>query len=221
MRVGNYSITFADFGMTDQACAWCKERGELLSLNSASSVDPLCPKLFKESLKWRDKAHLTSRPGWFKKPEAMQNTPYTRTLWLDLDCEVLSPLEPLFDTDLEGSAIALVPEAERHQKSPPLLPNEVLYNSGVILYESPSALITLWAEQAKSATSQFRGDQELLSRLIVEHGFRIKELSSIYNWHMIEGILLDVRIVHWLGSLGKAFIRKEGGLISFLSKRQF
>lgn len=215
-RVGNYSVTFADFGMSDQARVWCQKRGELLSLHAASKPEPLCQKLVEESGTWLDDAYLTSRPAWFKKPEAMQNSPYARTLWLDLDCEVLTPLEPLFDTDLEGASIGLVREAERHQKF-----SEILYNSGVVLYESSSLLIRLWAEQAKSRTSQFRGDQELLSHIIQEQGFRIKELPSIYNWNIFDGILLDACIIHWLGSRGKAFIRQEHGVRAFLSKRQF
>lgn len=212
-HVGRYPVAFADFGMTEQGRSWCRERGELLSLDLPSHVDPLGPELFKQSLTWLDDAYLTSRVAWFKKPHALLHTPYKRTLWLDLDCEVLAPLDPLFHIDLKGTTIALVPEAERHQKF-----EETLYNSGVILYDSPSKLISIWAEQAKTRTGEFRGDQELLSRLIFEQNFCVKKLPAIYNWNISDGILLDACIVHWLGSRGKAFVRKEGGLRAFVSK---
>jgi hypothetical protein len=99
-----------------------------------------------------------------------------------------------------------------------LLPGEQLYNSGVILYNTPSRLISLWAEEALTRHHEFKGDQDLLSRLIFTHQFPVEELSPIYNWRMSQGVCIDARIIHWVGSWGKAFIRKEGGLIPFLSK---
>ena len=212
-----FPVTFVDFGMSTKAQLWCQERGRFISL-------PITPFIASKSQiekarakEWEavyGKEVWKRRQSWFKKPLALMQTPYDRTIWLDLDCEVLGPIGELFELCKSGVALAKETEAAHaHEKEQgQLLENEILYNSGVIVYKKGEPLMKKWAETALHINDQFWGDQQLLSRLIHHEQYPVIELGSEFNWRMSQGVGFHAVIIHWVGSWGKTYIRKHGGL---------
>src|SRR5579862_7309437 len=96
-----YPVAFVDFGMSDPVKDWCRERGELISLFVADvfvaereEIDPALVKQMEEAC---GKEFWPSRHAWFKKPLACLQSPFVKSLWIDLDCEIRGQLDPLFD----------------------------------------------------------------------------------------------------------------------------
>lgn len=209
-------VTFIDFGMSEKAKKWCSKKGVVLPLQMQASVAPkskINPHIAKQWEEIYGKGVWKMRQSWFKKPFALLQTPYEQTLWLDLDCEVLGPLDSLFDC-CNGVALAKETEgAHAHEKEKgQLLENEVLYNSGVILYRKDAPLVQQWAKSAVTLNTGFLSDQQLLSRLIFLNKIKVEELGSEFNWRMSQGVNFQAVIVHWAGEWGKAYIRKHGGI---------
>lgn len=216
-------VTFIDFGLSAKGRAFCEKRGNLVPLSQQIAINRKGKIEKQRAAEWeksQTKAIWKQRQSWFKKPFALLQTPYERTLWLDLDCEVLGPLEPMLDFCIPH--VALAQETEQAQlfekKEGRLLENEILYNSGVIVYQKEAPLIQKWAESVLRENGEFWGDQHLLSRIIHLEPFTITELPPEYNWRMSQGMNFNALIIHWLGSWGKAYIRKHGGLSHELAK---
>lgn len=208
-------VLFVDFGLSTFGRHFCKQHGELLELAHAPLKESIDRKQAENWEKIYGKQLWKSRDQWLKKPRALLSTPFEKNLWLDLDCEVVGSLDPLFAL-LEHTSVALAREtenAEEHERSlGQLLEDEILYNSGVIAYRKDAPLITSWAEALSKRSQEVWGDQQLLSRLIYESKYQIQELDPIYNWRMSQGFNLSAQIIHWVGSWGKEYIRLYSGL---------
>lgn len=191
-----HPLAVVDMGMSHGALTFCYKRAEVIALEA--------PKVPSLSVQFQ---------GWYKKPFAFLQTPFEKTLWLDCDCEVLKPLDPLFE--LEGE-IYLTPDTEnshlKEQSLGTIQKGETLYNSGVVLYQKNSPLIEKWAERVLDQDRVFFSDQHVLSKLIQENSYPIQPLHDNYNWRMSQGFNIHAAIVHWAGSWGKEYIRKHGGL---------
>ena len=96
----NHPVAFVDFGdMSPSAVSWCQKRGPYFKLNPVTNfvaqkefIDP------QKAALW-EKMHPTIwslRLSWYKKPFALQMSPFKRSLWLDVDCQVRGSIEPLF-----------------------------------------------------------------------------------------------------------------------------
>lgn len=211
-------VTFIDFGMTGEAQKWCLERGDLIMLNADASFVASRDEVQKElAQQWEEsygQAVWNSRMTWFKKPFAFLHSPYQKTIWIDLDCEVLKSLEPLFSMCNAQSQIALV----RDYKSDCLPKGDpgVLYNGGVIVFEHGSPLIETWAQRAIDSNALFLADDMLLSHIISEAQIDVCELPEKYNWRLPRGINIDAAIVHWMGPGGKLNLQCFGGFKSIL-----
>lgn len=210
-------VTFVDFGMTEKGRRFCEKRGNLVALKMPVLIHKrkqINPQRAAEWEKVHTKGIWKRRQSWYKKPFAFLQTPYERTLWLDLDCEVLGPLDPMLDFCIPHVAIARETEGAHLQEKEygRLLENEILYNSGVVVYQKNSPLIKKWAEAVFESNGEFWGDQHLLSRIIHLEQYNINELPPEYNWRMSQGMNFNALIIHWLGSWGKEYIRKYGGL---------
>jgi hypothetical protein len=218
----NYSKTNAlpvaivDLGMSSEARAWCKVRAKIIEgkfesakIKSREECGPEISKKWEEiygSTVWQ------ARQAWFKKPLSMLETPFQTTLWLDLDCEILGSLDPVFSVLPQDAQMGIVREPIIRQGEPGLLLGEVVYNSGVILYRKNSSLIKKWADESLLRNDQFLGDQQLLSRIIFSEKIPIFELPDACNVQPSSGVIPDALIVHWVGNWGKEFIRLHGGL---------
>lgn len=112
-----------------------------------------------------------------------------RLLWLDVDTLVNGDLGPLWETDLDGCALAAVPEPGR--SAAPF----VYYNAGVQLIDVPSfsreqeRLVDL----VNSTPLAFK-DQDAINLLLQT---RIKTLPAIWNSCQWTGQPRDARIIHY------------------------
>lgn len=201
-RHNHYPVAFFDFGLSLQKKQWCLERGLLISL-------PIADIFVKDKEdvplalihKWENRYgenFWNARKVWFKKPLACLRSPFQKTVWLDLDCEVLGPLQFLFQVCAHPSGIALA----KDQIAP-------TYNSGVIAFQRGAPVIKEWESQSLEKTDAFRGDQDLLSHIISDQNLSICELPSIYNWNVGYGINAHTVICHWLGEMGKTALRNQ------------
>ena len=204
-----YPVTFCDFGLTEEMREWCRERGELVrielnpsSIAPRSTVDEELAKQWEKEYGWRV---WNARQQWFKKPFAFLESSYETAIWIDLDCEVLASLSPLFKKFHPPSGLALV----RDYHSDPF---NIRYNGGVVVFAHGTEGIKEWAKGAVTKNHLFGGDDSLLSHLIYSHQLEVQELPEIYNWRMARGLNLNAVIVHWVGNGGKSYIRTHGGL---------
>ncbi|MDE3046133.1 MAG: hypothetical protein KGJ02_05770 [Verrucomicrobiota bacterium] len=203
-RFNKLPVSFVDFGMSPEMRNWCEARGELIRLRVAnifvSSEEELSPEIARD---WRENFGiycLESRNAWFKKPLACLQSPYRRSIWLDLDCEIRCPLTPLFDLlGSQGLGIA------KDQATP--IPG--LYNSGVLVFQHGLPIFEAWADGAFEQNHLFPGDQDLLSHLIEKEGCPIVELPPHYNWSRLNEPTPEARIVHWHGPPGKMVIQQQ------------
>lgn len=205
-----YPVCFVDIGLSHFGRSFCQARGEVIDLKieasfSDSSADCWETLFGKE---WKK-----SRGGWFKKPFAFLASPFEKTLWLDVDCEVVRPLDPLFKKEGE---IYLMMESEpthaRERGLQTIQEDEVLYNSGVVLYQHGCGLVEKWAEAVLREGEQFCSDQHVLSHVAHHNSYPVHFLEREYNWRMVWGLNIEAVIVHWAGSWGKEYIRKYGGI---------
>lgn len=214
----NWPVAFVDLGMSHFGKTFCKEKGLLLSLELDKTFHP--HPLYAE--KWKaisTTVFIENRKRWLQKPFAFLLTPFEQTLWVDLDCEVLASLSPLFA--LEGD-LWLAEETEaaltKEREAQIIHEDEMLYNSGVVLYSSQSPLIQKLVPFVLEKGEQFWSDQHALSRLIYQEKATIGTLPEHYNWRMAQGLNLHAVIVHWVGSWGKEYIRQYGGIGDELAK---
>lgn len=204
-------VAFVDFGLSEEGVAWCAGRGKVLSLPDylpeLKARQELCGERVMQWEKAYGDGFWRSRPCWFKKPHALLQTPFAKTLWLDLDCEVRGDVSGLFAMEV---GIGLVPEpsfAHDFLRGHGLIEtNEVCYNSGVILYRHGADAVVAWAKDSFCRADDFWSDQHLLSRQIFERDIEVRQLSDIYNWRMACGKNEEAIIVHWVGDVGKECI---------------
>lgn len=198
-----YPVAFIDLGMSFPMKDWCKEHGQHIPLrvvDFALEKENLDPKSAKE---WEENwgtFFWESRNAWFKKPFACLSSPFEKSLWIDLDCEVRGSLEPLF-----GYANGIAMAKEQSISNSPYL----LYNSGVIAFDKGTSLLMEWAERCVKENDRFCGDQDIFSSLVSEKKVEISELPPVYNWSRSCPERADVVIQHWHGPPGKIAIRHQ------------
>lgn len=213
-----HPVAFVDFGMSQSKLDFCKQKGIVISpaqkdikIADRGQVDP-------ELVKYWETIHSPqylwqSRNGWFRKPIALLLTPFKKTVWLDVDCQVLGDIDPLYELTQTPAVIALAQEPQgiiNMLRGQGRLENDkILFNSGVIVTLRDNPLILLWAKNCVSRNSEFLGDQDLLSSIIYEKGEKISIIPPKYNWRMIDGPNPDAIIIHWAGVFGKRKIRMD------------
>lgn len=205
-QTNTHPVTFIDFGMTKSARAWCSEHGNVISVTLPHYIPAPQEKIDLERQQIWEQCYpklWTARKGWFLKPFAFLKTPYENTVWVDLDTLIIKPLTPLFEA-AEKTGIALVREVTRAvEKGLSLklfLPDEDIYNSGVIAYRSGLPIMHKWAKKACEESHLFLGDQEILNRLIYEEKTPVFELPSVFNRRPRDGIDQGTFIIHFAGN---------------------
>lgn len=190
----SYPITFIDIGMSENAKTWCRSKGTLLSLSlpspaPKSEIDPELAQFWEEAYPgpiWE------LRPAWFAKPLALKLSPYTYTLFFDLDCLIQKPIDALFDYAKEGFAIV------KH-----VLDIGIFHNSGVIAYKKGSPTLQGWIDTCKADSHLHLGDDDVLRHLIDHkiHPFTFFPID--FNCpDMLHGSE-NAAICHFLGPHGK------------------
>jgi hypothetical protein len=191
-----YPVAFVDLGMSFSAKEWCKKQGEYIHLPVAdifvaerSEIDPSLVQQWEKVFVnfWEP------RNAWFKKPLACLQSPFRRTIWIDLDCEVRGSIEGLFPLcDSSGLAIG------RGEES---------YNTGVIAFIRNLKLIKAWAELAFSRNHEAVSDEDLLNDLLRSSDFTV--FPPIYNWSRCWNNNPDAILLHWHGNYGKIAIAHQ------------
>ncbi len=214
-------VAFIDLGMSHFGKTFCEEKGEVIPLDMQLPF----AKRPEETEKWETlfgKEVWENRKMWAKKPFAFLSTPFNKTLWLDLDCEVLQPLESLFE--LSGACYLVKDPDSSHERERGLGAigeDEILYNTGVVLYAHGISLIEKWAEAILLEKEQFCSDQHVISKLIHTNQYPVETLHENYNWRMTQGLNINAVIIHWVGSWGKKYIRRYCGIAEEIAKMDF
>lgn len=201
-----HPVIFIDFGMSFETKEWCKKRGELFPLRLFADFikekEEIAPSVVNHFEDECGTYCWGCRNAWFKKPFACLQTPFRRTLWIDIDCEIRGPLQDLFSYADPTPGIAMV----RDQCD--VRVNYPMYNSGVIAFRK-SPHILQWAHYCIEHNHQLRGDQEIFSYMIEKEQIPINEIPPKYNWsRMIENDQPAI-ILHWHGPHGKTVIRSQ------------
>lgn len=203
-RFNTYPVTFVDFGMSEGMKQWCRERGSFVSLPVADifvaeklEINPLLIQQWENTYGcW----FWSSRNAWFKKPLACLQSPYKRSIWIDLDCEIRGPLKDLFELCETGSGMALAKEDNDFPSK------QTGYNAGVIVFKRGISLIETWADFSFESNDAFYGDQDVLCKIIHDQQIPITELPPIYNWSRRQTENPQAVILHWHGPHGKSHI---------------
>lgn len=203
-RHNDYKVVFVDFGLSEASKNLCKTFADVIEIDDQKNLiagkDSIEENLRAEWESIYGSNVWQSRLGWFLKPFALLETPFENTIWLDLDCEVLGSLEPVFETLEKGAEFSVAQDLSRPG----------IYNSGVVVYKKQSELLKNWAECCIKNNHQFLSDDTALSSLIEVSDKRFQEL--IYNYHQIpSNITSEAVIIHWMSNWGKQFIEFYGG----------
>ncbi len=209
-RYNDLPVAVVDLGLSEEKKAWCRDKALLIELKTS-------PVAAKESLpasvvrRWENSYSRSpkvweARNAWFQKPRAFACTPFALTLWLDLDCEVMGCVDAIFTAFDRNCEMALARE-QRNSAS-----RWALYNSGVVLFKKGAPLIKEWEEACCKNSGKFMGDQDVLSYLIRKNPGRVQELPLDFNWQIYGGFNPAALIHHWVGTWGKEYIQKFGGI---------
>jgi hypothetical protein len=195
-----YPVAFIDLGLSFESKEWCQKHGQWIPLRNALFAEDVCP---ERAEKWEEffGTYLwESRDAWFKKPLACLKSPFKRTLWLDVDCEVRAPLTPLF---AYADRFAMARQADDFSEG------FQIYNSGVIAFRQNHPLLSDWADLCLTGNHYFPGDQDAISYLIANQQIEVEELPEIYNWSRRKEEVPGIVVLHWHGHHGKAIIRAQ------------
>jgi len=203
-------VLFVDFGMSEAGRNFCQERGELVTLPPPDFVVMREAVPQERAEEWErlfisGERFWQMRRTWFLKPFALLASSFKQGLWLDVDCALCEPLEPLFELLQED--VALAPDRGS-------LFSDVLYNAGVILFQHGSTLISRWAERSVRENDRHLSDQTLLNTMVSE-GETIQVLPDRYNWNMHHSGCDDIAIAHYM-ACGKEKIGAQMQLLEQL-----
>ena len=140
--------------------------------------------------------------GWFYKLHAVIEAPEKRVAWLDVDCEILSNIEDMFNL-VPPDMIGLTRDWVRGN----------WWATGVIVVNDRPKLLYDWNVRL-NANDGIRGDQEALQDLIGNNTHEeIQELPQEYQWLRIslnQGKDSPTKkVIHWTGPVGREHIRKN------------
>jgi len=203
-------IAFADFGMTEKTRNWCRERGELFAVEDVPSATS--NGFVFENERWIEHPFTPSEMSakqrlFFRKPLSLLRSPFKKTLWLDLDCQVRASLDPLFS--LPSSGLMAAPAGSflfaknLSQSKVFFLPK---FNCGVVLVEKGSQLLEEWALLSCGPIS-FWTDEGSLAFVADRKRLLVTELPKTYNWAVAWGANENAQVYHWIGHSAKSYLK--------------
>ncbi len=212
-------VVFFDFGLSEQAKLWCKEKGTLIPITPELSLLPIASSLVSLWEKTIGPGLWKVRSQWFKKPFACLASPFTKTLWIDLDCEIRGSLSPLFQETRPHFSIAAESDSCQHhfQTQGLTYPDEITYNSGVIAFTKNHPILLDWKTEVCQKNNLHMGDQNALSRVLWNKKHPFTSLAIKYNWDPNLGPNTEALIFHWSAMSGKKQIYEQIMVLSSLS----
>lgn len=207
----DYPVTFCDFGMSPSAKRWCASKGKVLSFDPTT-----IPVTNHTHSDWGTKASQSvwnRRAVWFAKALILKNTPYEKTVWTDLDCEVLKSIAPLFELaeSKDGFAIAYDNEENAHlaRKNKIIDSKTPMLQVGVLAFKKNSPIIPAWIDYCMQNLDTEISEQTALSHLQAKKPFDITILSNKYNWLVPENSSPHTVINHHTGASRKRKLLAE------------
>jgi len=211
----NTPIAFGDLGMSDEGRAWCQQHGHLIP---AAQIPPLPQPTSQEpgwpyaGEHWVQTGHQpsSSQSVLFRKPLLMKQSPFTRTLYLDLDCQILGSLSPLFSMRLGPARMGLRKSTDVFEMQSIGTDKRLRipsYNSGVVVFEQNSRLLDFWIFLLAREIHAFSTDDRLLAFAMACYHMRPAEFTLEYNWLYHWGVNPRAVICHWIGEPGKVVFR--------------
>jgi len=144
-----YPVTFCDLGIDEKTKKWCASKGSLLTVSK------------------------DAKNTAFLKVEMLLKSPYDKTIWTDLDCEIRKDLAPLYEMSecKDGFAISYDTKASSMQ-----------YEGGVFAFKKGSPFVDKWRDYCIKNSSDAQAEQNGLKHLCNDPNLRITILSSTFNW---------------------------------------
>jgi hypothetical protein len=148
----------------------------------------------------------TGQPTWFKKPGAMLNSPYKRTVWIDVDCEILGNISGIWKHCMPQKLNMCLDKPWTKRAG------EEWYNSGVVAYQGKPDILNNWARKCFENPTQ-RGDQEELHYMLdpLQKAIYINQLPPQYNYLRLDAVdgnkVKNILIKHHTGAKVKEIIR--------------
>ena len=208
-------VTFLDFGLSKSARMWCEKRMHVIACPIPKQFEKEArsfPLPTSWSVTWREK-RLTERKFWFTKICSLLKTPYSRSLWVDIDCKFLEKIDAIFDMCNNPNGIALgldTKETITSWKKLGLLKKKAKgYQAGLILFKKGSPFIEKWALCCQKEYTIEYADQTLLNSIIERDNIDIFLIPEQYHWLYPNYIPEGVRLIHYAGGEAKHWIIKE------------
>lgn len=203
-KYNNFPITVADLGMSVEMRKWCEERWEVLPLDVPMSLLKNRMPLIQERFSKKGKLRPQKRLCWFRIPFALLQSPYRRTIWMDVDCLVMGKIDELFDY-AENPYGVVLGEDNRKEKIQTkvelgiIKPGEKHFNCGVMPYIHGNDLIKKWAISIIEKEGYYLGNQVFFLELLSELGINLPSFPKKFNWIVPEsGINREAIILHFI-----------------------
>lgn len=196
-----FPITVFDLGMSASARTWVKNKATVIPfalpkgmIHLKESIDP------EKVAGWENRYEgdlWQGRLHWFSKPFLLLKSPYDRTIWMDLDCEVSGKIDPLFDycNEKDGFSIFILP-----------VDGLELFNTGVMVSKRHSPIPLKWAESVYKENGDHFGDEPLLMEVVKREKFFITPHPITYNFPTNLLRSPNAVIKHHIGGRGKTQI---------------
>ena len=204
-KQNTYPVTFFDYGMSKSAKMWCEEKGKVIPF--------VLPEKFTKhqaSFSFPKTWHLKTinyftdrRKVWFTKAFSLFKTPYEKSVWIDLDCEVIKSIKPLFEfcESRDGFAITYdVNETTKEWKDDGLLSqNADGHQVGVFSFKRKSPVMNKWIQSCYHNHTKELTEQTCLNHILEKENFDITIFSKKYNWVYLNNKHPDATILHYAG----------------------
>lgn len=205
-KYNDLPVTFVDFGLSKEMKEWCKEKGHYIHLPIPDVFVAEKDSLPTQHIEFWENQHGTyfwkNRNAWFKKPLACLQSPYERSVWMDLDCEIKGSLASIFSLQLPPLGLTIA-------KGYVYITDGVDVNSGVIFFQKGSPIMEDWAKESIKNNHVYIGDQDVLYDLILKKNTQVVELPATYNWSRFNQSNPDALVIHWHGDHGKSIIMHQ------------
>ena len=213
----DYPVVICDFGMSKKGLVKAKQIGTILNFDRESLL-----KLFGKTLCSKKKAAWqvlysgelqNIHSIWMLKPFALSHTPFEKTLWIDLDCQIQGNLATIFTFIDNLTGFTIAPEMPDYQTllkaKGYLLPGETVFNSGVIGFRKNCPILDVWKDEILLHHQDHLGDQDALSRIIYRHRFPVHRMPLKYNARQRHANDPSTHIVHHVQLWGKKHILEQ------------